>query len=63
MEAKYDVIVNIEQTIGRISVRGDTEDVLDVATTIYEVLNQKIEEEHARGVGELLFKKRTMVLL
>ena len=56
LEAKYDVIVNIEQTIGRISVRGDTEDVLDVATTIYEVLNQKIEEEHARGVGELLSK-------
>ena len=56
LEAKYDVIVNIEQTIGRISVRGDTEDVLDVATTIYEVLNKKIEEEHARGVGELLSK-------
>ena len=56
LEAKYDVIVNIEQTIGRISVRGDADDVLDVASTIYEVLNQKIEEEHARGVGELLSK-------
>ena len=56
LKAEYDVDVNIEQTISRISVRGDAEDVLEVATTIYEVLNQKIEEDHTRGVGELLSK-------
>ncbi|XP_022795893.1 poly [ADP-ribose] polymerase 14-like [Stylophora pistillata] len=56
LEAEYDVTVNLEQSIGRISVRGDAEDVLDVATTIYDVLNQKIEEEHTKGVGELLSK-------
>ena len=56
LEAKYDVDVNIEQTIGRISVRGDAEDVLGVVTTIHNILNQKIEEELARGVGELLSK-------
>ena len=56
LEEQYDAIVDIEQKIGRICVRGDAEDVLDIATTIYDILNQKIEEEHARGVGELLSK-------
>ena len=56
LEVKYDVIIRIEVYIGRISVRGDAEDVLDVATTILEILNEYIEEEHSRGIEELLCK-------
>ena len=56
LEVKYDVIIRIEHYIGRISVRGDAEDVLDVVTTILEILNEYIEEEHNRGIEELLCK-------
>ena len=56
LEVKHDTTIKIEETIGRISVRGYAEDVLDVATTIHEILNQQIEEEHTRGIEELLSK-------
>ena len=56
LQVKHDVIIMIEVYIGRISVRGDAEDVLDVATTILEILNEYIEEEHSRGIEELLCK-------
>ena len=56
LEVKHDAVVTIEEEVGRISIRGDAEDVLDVATTIHEILNQKIEEEHTRGVEELVSK-------
>lgn len=56
LEVKHDVIIRIEDYVGRISVRGDAEDVLDVATTILEILNEYIEEEHSRGIEELLCK-------
>ena len=56
LQVKHDVIIRIEVYIGRISVRGDAEDVLDVATTILEILNEYIEEEHSRGIEELLCK-------
>ena len=56
LEVKHDVSIRIEDYVGRISVRGDAEDVLDVATTILEILNEYIEEEHSRGIEELLCK-------
>ena len=56
LEVKHDAVVTIEEAVGRISIRGDAEDVLDIATTIHEILNQKIEEEHTRGVEELVSK-------
>ena len=56
LKEKHDVAVTIEASIGRISVRGDAEDVVDVASIIYEILNQQIEEEHTRGVEELVSK-------
>ena len=56
LEVKYDVIIRLEHYIGRISVRGDAEDVLDVVTTILEILNEYIEEEHSKGIEELLCK-------
>ena len=56
LQVKHDVIIRIEVYIGRISVRGDAEDVLDVATTILEILNEYIEEEHSKGIEELLCK-------
>ena len=56
LEVKHDTVVTIEEAVGRISIRGDAEDVLEVATTIHEILNQQIEEEHARGVEELVSK-------
>ena len=56
LEVKHDAIVTIEEAVGRISIRGDAEDVLEVATTIHEILNQQVEEEHTRGVEELVSK-------
>lgn len=56
LQVKHDVIIRIEVYIGRISVRGDAEDVLDVSTTILEILNEYIEEEHSKGIEELLCK-------
>jgi len=57
LQAEHDVLVTIEEAVGRISIRGDVEDVLDVATTIHEILNQQIEEDHIRGKEELLAKE------
>ena len=56
LQADHDVLVTIEGAVGRISIRGDVEGVLDVATTIHEILNQQIEEDYTRGVEELLAK-------
>ena len=56
LQAEHDVLVTIEEAIGRISIRGDVEGVLDVATTIHEILNQQMEEDYTRGVEELLAK-------
>ena len=56
LQAEHDVLVTIEEASGRISIRGDVEGVLDVATTIHEILNQQIEEDYMRGVEELLAK-------
>ena len=56
LQAEHDVLVTIEEAIGRINIRGDVEGVLDVATTIHEILNQQIEEDYMRGVEELLAK-------
>ena len=56
LQAEHDVSVTIEEAVGRISIRGDVESVLDVATTIHEILNQQIEEDYLRGVEELLAK-------
>ena len=56
LEVTNDVRIMIEDSVGRISVRGDAEDVLDAATTILKILNEYIEEEHNRGIEELLCK-------
>ena len=56
LQAEHDVLVTIEEAVGRISIRGDVEGVLDVATTIHEILNQQMEEHYLRGVEELLAK-------
>ena len=54
LQAEHDVLVTIEEAIGRISIRGDVEGVLGVATTIYKILNQQREEDYLRGVEELV---------
>ncbi|XP_022795889.1 poly [ADP-ribose] polymerase 14-like isoform X2 [Stylophora pistillata] len=54
LQLNHDAVVTIEEAVGRISIRGDADDVLDIATEIHEILSQQIEEEHVRGVGELL---------
>ena len=51
-----DTSVIIEEKVGRISIRGDAEDVVDVASSIYEILNQHIEKEHTRGFEEFMSK-------
>ena len=57
LEAEHDdANIKLEEPVGRITVRGDAEDVVDIATAIHEILNQQIEEEHTRGIGELLSK-------
>ena len=56
LEAKHDATIKVEEPVGRISVKGDAEDVVDIATAIHEILNQQIEEEHTRGIEELLSK-------
>ena len=48
LQAEHDVLVTIEEAICRISIRGDVEGVLDVATTIHEILNQQIVEEYMK---------------
>ena len=54
LQYKYDTRIEFEDEIGRIVVRGDPDDVLSVATEIYDVLNKAVEEEHTRGLAELL---------
>ena len=56
LQAEHDVLVTIEEAIGRISIRGDVEGVSDVATAIQEILKQQMEEDYMRGVAELLAK-------
>ena len=56
LQEKHDVTIKMEEPIGRISIRGDAEDLLDVATTINEIVNEQLEEEHSRDVEELLCK-------
>ena len=56
LQAEHDVLVTIEEASGRISIRGDVEGVLDVATAIQEILKQQMEEDYMRGVEELLAK-------
>ena len=54
LQYKYDTRIEIEDEIGRIVVRGDPDDVLSVATEIYDVLNKAVEE--ACGLAELLYE-------
>ena len=56
LQYKYDTRIEFEDEIGRIVVRGDPDDVLSVATEIYDVLNKAVEEEHTRGLAELLYE-------
>ena len=56
LQYKYDTRIEIEDEIGRIVVRGDPDDVLSVATEIYDVLNKAVEEEHTRGLADLLYE-------
>ncbi|KAJ7381874.1 hypothetical protein OS493_038561 [Desmophyllum pertusum] len=56
LQEKHDAVVTIEEEIGRISIRGDAEDVLWVGNTIHKILDQQMEEEHTRGVEELVSK-------
>lgn len=56
LRGKHGTDINIEEPIGRISIRGYAEDVLDVATTIHDILNEKIEEEYFRDVEGLVCK-------
>ena len=56
LQYKYDTRIEIEDEFGRVVIRGDPDDVLSVATEIYDVLNKAVEEEHTRGIAELLYE-------
>ena len=54
LQQQFDVSIVIEQRVSRIVVRGQTEDLLEVVTTISEIVSQSLVDEHARGFAELL---------
>ncbi|XP_068729497.1 protein mono-ADP-ribosyltransferase PARP14-like [Montipora capricornis] len=53
---EYDTAVEIEQEVDRISVRGDAEDVIDVASAIYQILKREMGKEHTKGLEEFMAK-------
>ena len=56
LELRYDVKVSVEKEVGRIVIRGQTEDILDVMGEIHKILDQVKEDEHERNRAEALSK-------
>ena len=56
LELRYDVKACVEKEIGRIVVRGQTGDILDVVGEIHKILHQVKADEHERERAEALSK-------
>ena len=56
LEQRYDVSVSVEKIVGRIVVRGQSDDILYVAGEIHKMLHRLREEEHERKRAEALSK-------
>ena len=56
LELRHDVKACVEKEVGRIVVRGQTGDILDVAGEIHKILHQVKEDEHERKQAESLSK-------
>ena len=56
LEQRYDVSVTVEKAVGRILVRGQSGDILEVVGEIHKILHHLREEEHERKRAEALSK-------
>lgn len=56
LKLRYDVEASVEKEVGRIVVRGQTDDVLVVIREIYKILDHVKEDEHERKRAEVLSK-------
>ena len=56
-ELRYDTEVKIEKKVGRIQIRGNSEDILAVSGQIHDVLHKVKEEERERDRAEMLAKE------
>ena len=56
LEERYDVSILVENAVGRIIVRGQSGDILNVSGEIYKILHQLTEEEHERKRAEAISK-------
>ena len=56
-ELLYDTKVKIEKGVGRIEIRGNSEDLLAVSGQIHEILQEAKEEEHERDRAHVLAKE------
>ncbi|KAJ7374849.1 Poly (ADP-ribose) polymerase [Desmophyllum pertusum] len=56
LEQRYDVSVSVEKVVGRIVVRGTTDDILNVVGEIHKMLHQLREEEHQHKRAKALTK-------
>lgn len=56
LEQRYDVSVSVEILVGRIVVRGQSSDILNVVGEIHKILHKLQEDEHERKRAEALSK-------
>ena len=56
LELRYDVKARVEKEVGRVVVRGQTGDILDVLGEIHKILHHVKEDEHERKQAESLSK-------
>ena len=56
LELRYDVEATVEKEVGRVVVRGQTGDILNVVGEIHQILHQVKEDEHERKRAEVLSK-------
>ena len=56
LEQRYDVLIVVEKAVGRIVVRGQSGDILNVSGEIHKILHQLREEEHERKRADAMSK-------
>ena len=56
LQMKYDTDIKVETRVGRIVVRGDSEDLIHVISTIHEILDGIKEAVHEQARAEMVAK-------
>ena len=56
LEQRYEVMVSVEKSVGRIVVHGQATNILDAVGEIHKILHHTREEEHERKRAEALSK-------